>query len=162
MPKKSEFTISKPIVIRNLIFDYNETSGDLTFKSIGTNLESRSSFLNLKDISVRKSSNNEHWNENGILHNMKVAQVSFVNVLQGIEKAKNDRFFIMPCNLDWSSANSRRFALSLKHGKCLRFIASSYGDIFIVFATNPNNEYTWYFVQISSYGVAIYRVCVFL
>lgn len=145
-------------MIRNLVFDYSEETGELTFKEIGKKLESHSSLLNLKEFSVQKSSRNEHWSENGILFNMKVAQASFVNVLQGIEKAKNDRFFIMPCNLDWSSANSRRFALSLKHGKCLKFIASSYGDIFVVFATNPTNEYTWYFLQISSYGVALYKV----
>ena len=94
-----------------------------------------------------------------MLWNQRLAQVSYVNALQGIDKARNDRFFMMPCNLDWSSANSRRFSLSQKsRGKCLRFVASSAGDIFVVFATNPNDEYTWYMVQISSYGVAFYRV----
>lgn len=63
----------------------------------------------------------------------------------------------MPCNLDWSSANSRRFTATLTNGKCLKFIASSYGDIFVVFATNPHNEWSWYFVQITSYGVALYK-----
>ncbi len=89
---------------------------------------------------------------------MKIAKVSYVNVLQGIQKAENIKYFILPCNLDWSSANSRRFSISLKNGKCLRFVASSYGDIFVVLATNPNNQNTWYFIQISSYGVALYRV----
>lgn len=129
----------------------------MKFIEIGKNLESHSSQLNLKKYSIRKSHKNEHWSENGFLQNSKIAQASYVNVLQGIEKAKNDRFFVMPCNLDWSSANSRRFSISLNYGKCLRFIASSYGDIFLVIATNPNDEYTWYFVQISSYGVAFYR-----
>lgn len=105
----------------------------------------------------------EYWSDNGLLKNMRVAQVSYVNVLQGIQNALNVRFFIMPCNLDWSSANSRRFAVSsTSNGKCLRFVASSLGDIFVVFATNPHNEYTWYFVQLSSYGVALYRVSYFL
>ncbi|RNA33125.1 putative mucin-4 [Brachionus plicatilis] len=145
------------IVIRNLIFDYDDASGELKFKEIGKNLESHSSQLNLKKFSIRKSHKNEHWNDHGFLQNSKIAQASYVNVLQGIEKAKKDRFFIMPCNLDWSSANSRRFSISLNYGKCIRFIASSYGDIFLVIATNPNDEYTWYFIQISSYGVAFYR-----
>jgi hypothetical protein len=125
------------------------------FKEIGVNLDSHESLLNLKEI--KKLANSEHWNQDGLLKNMRIAKVSYVNVLQGIQKAADIKYFIIPCNLDWSSANSRRFAISLKHGKCLRFIASSYGDIFVVFATNPNNQNTWYFVQISSYGVAFYR-----
>ena len=148
----------KPIVIRNLIFSYNETSGDLIFKEIGHNLESHSSLVNLKEINNPNKFSLSYWGENGILQNLAVAQVSYVNVLQGIHKAVNNRYFIMPCNLDWSSANSRRFSISTKHGKCLKFIASSFGDIFVVFATNPHNEWTWYFAQISSYGIAFYRV----
>ncbi len=142
-------------MIKNLVFNYNETSGDLVFKEIGNNLKSHESLLNVKEM--RKVSNSEHWNQNGLLRNMRIAKVSYVNVLQGIHKASSIKYFIVPCNLDWSSANSRRFAISLKNGKCLRFIASSYGDIFVVFATNPNNQKTWYIVQISSYGVAFYR-----
>lgn len=148
----------KPIVIRNLIFSYNESSGDLIFKEIGHNLESHSSLVNLKEINNPNKYSLNYWGENGILKNMFVAQVSYVNVLQGIQKAKDNRYFIMPCNLDWSSANSRRFTISTHHGKCLRFIASSLGDIFVVFATNPHNEDTWYILQISSYGIALYRV----
>ena len=148
----------KPIVIRNLIFSYNESSGDLMFKEIGKHLESHSSLVNLKEINNPNKYSLNYWGDNGILLNMFVAQVSYVNVLQGIHKAMNNRYFIMPCNLDWSSANSRRFIISNKNGKCLRFIASSLGDIFLVFASNPQNEATWYFVQISSYGIALYRV----
>lgn len=102
-------------------------------------------------------SNSEHWKRGGVLRNMHIGQVNYVNILQGIHKASGARYFIIPCNLDWSTANSRRFAVSLQQGKCLRFVASSYGDIFVVFATNPNNQNTWYYVQISSYGVALYR-----
>ena len=147
------------MVIKNLIFNYNETTGDLIFVEMGRNLESHSSLhIKKEKASVASSNAYENWGENGILKNMRVAQVSYVNILQGIDKAYRDRFSIMPCNLDWSTANSRRFTMSLKHGKCLKFVASSYGDIFVVFATNPHNEWTWYFVQISSYGVALYRV----
>ncbi len=144
--------------MKNLVFIFNEKTGDLIFKETGKNLTSHSSLDNLKDELKFDLLTDENWGENGLLKNMKLAQVSYVNVLQGIDKALKDKFFIMPCNLDWSTANSRRFAVSLKRGKCLRFVASSYGDIFVVFSTNPYNEYTWYFVQISSYGVAIYRV----
>jgi hypothetical protein len=147
--------------MKNLVFNYNQTTGDLIYKEIGRRLKTHSYLANVKEAELGSHKSlamlNDHWGENGILKNMRVAQVSYVNVLQGIHKAANDRFFVMPCNLDWNSANSRRFAVSLNNGKCLRFIASSTGDIFVVFATNPNNEWTWYFFQISSYGVALYK-----
>jgi hypothetical protein len=151
---------TKPLVIKNLIFNYNESTGDLIFVEMGRNLESHSAIQNLKEINPSSQAKLliENWGQNGILKNMRIAQVTYVNILQGIDKAYKDRFSIMPCNLDWGSSNSRRFTVSLKHGKCLKFVASSYGDIFVVFATNPNNEWTWYFIQISSYGVALYRV----
>jgi hypothetical protein len=134
----------------------------LTFIEIGNELQSHSALLNLKEIASYTSSTNPIWGTNGILRNTKIGKVSYVNILQGIKKAENDRFFVMPCNLDWSSANSKRFSITLKHGKCLKFIASSLGDIFVVFATNPQSEHTWYYLQISSYGVALYKVCFLL
>ena len=142
-----------------MIFNYNESTGYLKFKGIGKNLASHSSLLyNLKDIIDRRFQIDQRWTDASMMRKMKIARVSYVNVLQGIEKAVKDRFFIMPCNLDWSSANNRRFSVSIKHGKCLKFIASSIGDVFVVFATNPNNEWSWYVLQISSYGVALYKV----
>jgi hypothetical protein len=148
------------MVIRNLIFDYNETSGDLTYLEIGRKLQYHSSLVNVKETVSDSASWSVNWGAAGILRNMQIAKASYVNVLQGIKKTTTDRFFITPCNLDWSSANSRRFAVTLKHGKCLKFVASSFGDIFVVFASNPHNEWTWYFLQISSYGVALYKVLI--
>lgn len=130
----------------------------MIYKEIGKGLEGHASLAIVKRIS-KSNLNPEYWDKNiGVLNNQRIGQMTYVNALQGIEKARSDRFFMMPCNLDWSSANSRRFFISSNHSKCLRFIASSSGDIFVVFATNPNNEYSWYMVQISSYGVAFYRV----
>ena len=140
-----------------MIFHFNESEGELIFKRIGTGLESHSSLS--KEKLSNSSSRSAQWSPNGLLYNVKVAQVSYVNVLQGIHKAVGKRFFIMPCNLDWNSANNRRFSVTFNQGKCLKFIASSYGDIFVVFATNPQDEWTWYTLQISSYGVALYKVC---
>ena len=154
------FVLFSQIVIRNLVFSFNETSGELTFREIGQNIVSHSSLLNTKSELTSGWQLDEMWGESGVLRDSHCGQVAYVNVLQGIEKAAGERFFVMPCNLDWSKANSRRFALSApasRPGKCLKFVASSLGDIFVVFATNPDNEWTWYFVQISSYGVAIYK-----
>ena len=147
------------LVLRNIVFSYNETTGYLKFVKIGENLLSHSVVSNMKsNSSVNSIEIDERWKDKILMKRIKIARVSYVNVLQGIQRAVNDRFFIMPCSLDWSSANNRRFTVSVKNGKCLRFVAASYGDIFVVFATNPNNEWTWYYFQISSYGVALYRV----
>ena len=62
----------------------------------------------------------------------------------------------LPCNVKWS--NAMRFDPSNKEGKCLHFTASSKGTVFVIFAAVPNNEDTWYYVQISPYGVGIFKV----
>jgi hypothetical protein len=149
------------IVIQNIIFHYNETTGYLKFRDVGENLLSHGFVTNVKSKSKSTNSNeniDERWNDKMIMRRIKIARVSYVNALQGIERAFNDRFFNMPCNLNWNNANNRRFPVSRKTGKCLRFVAASYGDIFVVFATNPNNEWSWYYFQISSYGVALFKV----
>lgn len=61
----------------------------------------------------------------------------------------------LPCNVKWS--NALRFDPSNKEGKCLHFTASSKGTIFVIFAAVPNNKDTWYYVQISTYGVGIFK-----
>ena len=62
----------------------------------------------------------------------------------------------LPCNVKWS--NVLRFDPSNDEGKCLHFTASSKGTIFVIFAAVPNNKDTWYYVQISPYGVGIFKV----
>ncbi|KAI8493883.1 hypothetical protein Bbelb_282300 [Branchiostoma belcheri] len=41
--------------------------------------------------------------------------------------------------------------------KCIHFTAASEGDIFVVFASIPQNHETWIYVQISPEGVALYK-----
>lgn len=65
----------------------------------------------------------------------------------------------LPCNVKWS--NVLRFDPSNKEGKCLHFTASSKGTVFVIFAVVPNNKDTWYYVQISPYGVGIFKVSIF-
>ena len=62
----------------------------------------------------------------------------------------------LPCNVKWS--NVLRFDPSNAEGKCLHFTASSQGTVFVIFAAVPNNKDTWYYVQISPYGVGIFKV----
>ena len=62
----------------------------------------------------------------------------------------------LPCNVKWS--NALRFDPSNKEGKCLHFTASSKGTVFVIFAAVPEMKNTWYYVQISSKGVGIFKV----
>ena len=62
----------------------------------------------------------------------------------------------LPCNVKWS--NVLRFDPSNEEGKCVHFTASSEGTVFVVFATVPNDKKSWYYVQISPYGVGIFKV----
>ena len=64
----------------------------------------------------------------------------------------------LPCNVKWS--NVLRFDPSNTEGKCLHFTASSKGTIFAIFSAIPDDRDTWYYVQISPYGVGIFKVCV--
>ena len=64
----------------------------------------------------------------------------------------------LPCNVKWS--NVLRFDPSNQEGKCLHFSASSKGTIFVIFAAVPNNKDTWYYIQISPYGVGIFKVSI--
>ena len=66
----------------------------------------------------------------------------------------------LPCNVKWS--NALRFDPSNHEGKCLHFTASSKGTVFVIFAAIPNNKNTWYYVQISPYGVGIFKVILFV
>ena len=63
----------------------------------------------------------------------------------------------LPCNVKWS--NVLRFDPSNTEGKCLHFTASSKGTIFAIFSAIPDDRDTWYYVQISPYGVGIFKVC---
>ena len=62
----------------------------------------------------------------------------------------------LPCNVEWS--NALRFDPSDRGGKCLHFTASSKGNIYVIFAAVPSSKDTWYYVQISPYGVGIFKV----
>ena len=62
----------------------------------------------------------------------------------------------LPCNVKWS--NVLRFDPSNQEGKCLHFTASSKGTVFVIFAAVPNDKDSWYYVQISPYGVGIFKV----
>ena len=62
----------------------------------------------------------------------------------------------VPCNVKWS--NAMRFEPSEGEGKCLHFILVTEGTAYVIFSAVPNDKSAWYYVQISSHGVGIYKV----
>ncbi|CAH1247890.1 Hypp8047 [Branchiostoma lanceolatum] len=60
-----------------------------------------------------------------------------------------------PCTVKWS--NSYQIKPAEYGGRCLYFIAASSGDIFVVFSAIPRDKTTWYHLQISFQGVALYK-----
>ncbi|XP_078589031.1 uncharacterized protein LOC144869531 isoform X2 [Branchiostoma floridae x Branchiostoma japonicum] len=60
-----------------------------------------------------------------------------------------------PCTVKWS--NSYQIKPAEEGGRCLYFFAASAGDIFVVFSAIPRDKTTWYHVQISFQGVALYK-----
>ena len=61
----------------------------------------------------------------------------------------------LPCNVKWS--NALRFDPG-GEGRCLHFTASTKGTVFVIFSVIPKDKDTWYYVQISPYGVGIFKV----
>ncbi len=64
----------------------------------------------------------------------------------------------VPCNVKWS--NAMRFDPSEGEGKCLHFTLVTEGTAYVIFSAIPNDKNAWYYVQISSHGVGIFKVCV--
>ncbi|XP_066263560.1 uncharacterized protein [Branchiostoma lanceolatum] len=60
-----------------------------------------------------------------------------------------------PCTVKWS--NSYQIKPAEEGGKCLYFVAASAGDIYVVFSAIPRDKTTWYYLQISYQGVALYK-----
>lgn len=63
----------------------------------------------------------------------------------------------VPCNVKWS--NAMRFDPSEGEGKCLHFTLVTEGTAYIIFSAIPNDKNAWYYLQISSHGVGIFKVC---
>ncbi|XP_035687268.1 uncharacterized protein LOC118423284 isoform X1 [Branchiostoma floridae] len=60
-----------------------------------------------------------------------------------------------PCTVKWS--NSYQIKPAKAGGQCIYFVAASSGDIFVVFSAIPRDKTTWYHLQISYQGVALYK-----
>ncbi|XP_019618562.1 PREDICTED: uncharacterized protein LOC109465632 [Branchiostoma belcheri] len=86
-----------------------------------------------------------------------VARAEYVSPLEHAQ-AKGDALSSIveaPCSVKWS--NSYQIKPAEEGGRCLYFVAASAGDIFVVFSTIPRDVSTWYHLQISYQGVALYK-----
>lgn len=129
----------KKICILGFLLTYNEESGFLTLAKEDFEF-SKESFPKLTDNMIGTLIAHVEWPSDHIFQ---------LETVVGY----------LPCNVKWS--NVLRFDPSNDEGKCLHFTASSQGTIFVIFAAVPNNKDTWYYVQISPYGVGIFKVSFF-
>eukprot|EP00058_Branchiostoma_floridae_P003042 XP_002588530.1 hypothetical protein BRAFLDRAFT_79486 [Branchiostoma floridae] len=82
-----------------------------------------------------------------------VARAEYKKLLNHLVQ-KPDTVGDVPCSIHWS--NAHRFDPT-DGGKCIHFTAASEGDIFVVFASIPQNHETWVYIQISPEGVVLYK-----
>eukprot|EP00058_Branchiostoma_floridae_P002515 XP_002588003.1 hypothetical protein BRAFLDRAFT_125400 [Branchiostoma floridae] len=89
--------------------------------------------------------------------NSVVGRVEYVSPLEHSQSNSGALANILeaPCEVKWS--NSYQIKPAEEGGKCLYFVAASKGDIFVVFSAIPRDKTTWYHLQISFQGVALYK-----
>ncbi len=97
------------------------------------------------------------------LWNKVIGVVDYVDPIQAVLRTWDLKFAVLPCQLKWS--NNLIMILpkdNPKDGKCLKFTAATEGELFVVIATTPSDQNTWYVFQITTRGVIFYRVGIIL
>ncbi|XP_035685646.1 uncharacterized protein LOC118422234 [Branchiostoma floridae] len=89
--------------------------------------------------------------------NWNVARAEYVSPLEHSQAKGRSLASILeaPCTVKWS--NSYQIKPAEEGGRCLYFVAASSGDIFVVFSAIPRDKTTWYHLQISYQGIALYK-----
>jgi hypothetical protein len=88
-----------------------------------------------------------------------VGIVDYVDPIQAVIRTWELPFAVLPCRLKWS--NNLMMVLSKDDdGKCLKFTVATEGEVFVVIASTPSNQKTWYTIHITTKGVILYRVSV--
>lgn len=88
-----------------------------------------------------------------------IGVVDYVDPMKAAERTSDLNFAVMPCQLKWS--NNLMIFLDKKRnggGKCLKFTAATQGELYVVIATTPSDQKSWYIFQISTRGVIFYKV----
>ena len=123
------------ICIYGLLLKYDETMGALNLDEQGFNI-SKHTFTMLDTNLIGGEIARVEWPADHIFQMREVVGY-------------------LPCNVKWS--NALRFDPG-GEGSCLHFTASTKGTVFVIFSVIPKDKDTWYYVQISPYGVGIFKV----
>lgn len=90
-----------------------------------------------------------------------VGVVDYVDPIQAVLRTWDLPFSVLPCRLKWSNNLMIVLPKNDDRGKCLKFTVATEGEVFVVIATTPSDQKTWYTIQITTKGVIVYRVCNF-
>lgn len=85
-----------------------------------------------------------------------IGVVDYLDPIQSVRRTWDLPFAVIPCQLKWSN-NLMIVLPTNEDGKCLKFTAASRGEIFVVIASTPSNQKSWYTFQITTKGVVFYR-----
>ncbi len=97
----------------------------------------------------------------GLWHKV-IGVVDYVDPIKAVVRTWDLKFAVLPCQVKWS--NNLMMVLpkynrpDADEGKCLRFTAATEGELFVIIATTPSDQNTWYIFQITTKGVIFYRV----
>lgn len=88
-----------------------------------------------------------------------IGVVDYVDPIKSAIRTWDLKFAVLPCELKWSNNLMMVLPNNVKdEGKCLKFTAATEGEIFVVIASTPSDQKTWYIFQITTKGVVFYRV----
>ena len=87
-----------------------------------------------------------------------VGVVDYVDPIQAVLRTWDLKYAVLPCQLKWSNNLMMVLSKEQESGKCLKFTAATEGELFVVIATTPSDQDTWYIFQITTKGVIFYKV----
>jgi hypothetical protein len=90
--------------------------------------------------------------------NRVIGVVDYVDPIQAVIRTWDLKFAVLPCQVKWSNNLMMVLSKNEKEGKCLKFTAATEGELFLVIATTPSDQNTWYIFQITTRGVIFYKV----
>ena len=88
-----------------------------------------------------------------------IGVVDYVDPIKAVLRTWDSKYAVAPCQLKWSNNLMMVLAKEERDGKCLRFTAATEGELFVVIASTPSNQNTWYTFQVTTKGVIFYKVC---
>lgn len=147
-------------VVYHAVSEYGKREMFPSLREINTAKKCKHTYKNLKMSLKRIKNGKPYWVG---LWNRVVGVVGYVDPIQAVIRTWNVKFAVLPCELKWSNNLIMilpRFKINQTRidGKCLRFTAATEGELFVVVASTPSDQNSWYVFQITTKGVVFYRV----